>query len=110
MATSSGCLTNGGAVVTERIIPGALRFEKAGGGHHIIPGELHRGGNINSINPKSCFSQNVYGLACTHFLVQIEKVTGAQMDEWRTNYPQAFEADYDPAYGPFFSGWVERGA
>ncbi len=45
----------GGAVVSERIIPGALRFEKAGGGHHIIPGELHRGGNPNCINPKIAF-------------------------------------------------------
>jgi trimethylamine-N-oxide reductase (cytochrome c) len=100
----------GGAVISQRIIPGALRFEKAGGGSHIIPGELHRGGNINSINPKSCFSKNVYGMACTHFLVEIEKVTGAQYEEWRTNYPEAFEAPYDPAYGPFFNAWVERGA
>jgi molybdopterin guanine dinucleotide-containing S/N-oxide reductase-like protein len=99
----------GGAVVNEKIVPGALRFEKAGGGHHIIPGELHRGGNINSINPKDGFSRNVYGLAATHFLVQIEKVTGAQMDEWRTKYPEAFARDYDPAYGPFFSGWVVKG-
>lgn len=100
----------GGAVISQRIIPGAIRFEKAGGGHHIIPGELHRGGNINSINPKSCFSKNVYGLACTHFLVEIEKVTGNQMDEWRANYPEAFARDYDPAYGPFFTGWVEGAA
>lgn len=100
----------GGAVISERIVPGALRMEKAGGGHHIIPGELHRGGNINSINPKENFSRNVYGMACTHFLVEIEKVTGAMMDEWRAKYPEAFARDYDPAYGPFFSGWVEEGA
>jgi trimethylamine-N-oxide reductase (cytochrome c) len=46
-------------------------------------------------------------LACTHFLVEVEKVTGAQMDEWREKYAEAFARDYDPAYGPFFSGWVE---
>jgi len=97
----------GGAVISERIIPGALRFEKAGGGHHIIPGELHRGGNPNCINPKIGFSRNVYGLAPTHFLAEVEKVTGAQMQEWRENYPEAFARDYDPAYGPFFTGWVE---
>ncbi|HWQ84544.1 MAG TPA: molybdopterin dinucleotide binding domain-containing protein, partial [Anaerolineales bacterium] len=100
----------GGAVISQRIIPGALRFEKAGGGHHIIAGELHRGGNPNCINPKSSFSRNVYGLACTHFLVQIEKVTGAQMQEWRESYPEAFARDYDPAYGPFFTGWIEGAA
>jgi trimethylamine-N-oxide reductase (cytochrome c) len=97
----------GGAVIEQRIIPGAVRMEKAGGGHHIIAGELHRGGNTNSINAGWSFSRNVYGLACTHFLVEVEKVTGAQMQEWRENYPEAFARDYDPAYGPFFSGWVE---
>ena len=100
----------GGAVVNQRIIPGALRFEKAGGGHHIIPGELHRGGNPNCINPKVGFSKNVYGLAATHYLAEIEKVSGAQMAEWRENYPEAFARDYDPAYGPFFTGWVEGGS
>lgn len=100
----------GGAVISERIVPGALRFEKAGGGHHITPGELHRGGNPNCINPKDSFSRNVYGLAATHFLAEIEKVTGAQMDEWRAKNPEAFARDYDPAYGPFFSGWVDEGA
>jgi trimethylamine-N-oxide reductase (cytochrome c) len=100
----------GGAVIDQRIIPGALRFEKAGGGHDIIPTELHRGGNTNCINTKYNFSYNVYGLACTHYLAEIEKVTGDQMQEWRENYPEAFARDYDPAYGPFFSGWVEGGA
>jgi trimethylamine-N-oxide reductase (cytochrome c) len=100
----------GGAVIDQRIIPSAIRFEKAGGGHHIIPGELHQGGNPNCINPMHGFSKNVYGLACTHFLVEVEKVTGDQMQEWRENYPEAFARDYDPAYGPFFSGWVEGGA
>jgi molybdopterin guanine dinucleotide-containing S/N-oxide reductase-like protein len=103
----------GGAVIDKRIIPGALRFEKAGGGHHIIPGEVHHGGNPNCINPKENFSHNVYGLACTHYLVEIEKVSGSQMEEWRDSHPEHFTRlanDYDPAYGPFFSGWVEKEA
>jgi len=102
----------GGAVISQRIIPGALCFEKAGGGHHIIPGELHQGGNVNSINPKEGHSLRAHGLAPTGYLVEIEKVTGDQMDEWREKYPEAFhrnEHHYDPAYGPFFSGWVEGG-
>jgi hypothetical protein len=36
----------------------------------------------------------------------VEKVTGEQMDEWRKNYPDAFN-DYDPAYGHDFMRWVE---
>jgi hypothetical protein len=42
------------------------------------------------------------------YLVQLRKVTGEQMDEWRENKPEAFERDYDPNYGPLFSGWLER--
>ncbi|MFC1875592.1 molybdopterin-dependent oxidoreductase, partial [Chloroflexota bacterium] len=101
-----------GAVVNERIIPGALRCEKAGGGHHIIPGELHHGGNPNCINAYYPFSHTVYGLACTHFLAEIEKVTGNMMDEWRENYPEHFKRireSYDAARGPYFTGWVEGG-
>jgi trimethylamine-N-oxide reductase (cytochrome c) len=30
-----------------------------------------------------------------------------QMDEWRRNYPEAFERDYDYASGLHFNGWVE---
>ncbi|MFC2063566.1 molybdopterin-dependent oxidoreductase [Chloroflexota bacterium] len=100
----------GGAVLTQKVRTGVIRFEKAGGGHHIIPGEVHQGGNPNCINPMLGFSQNVYGLACTHFLADVEKLSGEQMQEWRDNYPEAFARDYDPAYGPFFSGWVVKEA
>jgi hypothetical protein len=31
------------------------------------------------------------------------------MEEWRNNYPEAFAREYDPAYGPLFSGWIEGG-
>ena len=99
----------GGARVCELITPGGLRFEKAGGSHHIIPGELHQGGNPNCINPTWPFAHTVYGLACTHFLAEVERVTGNMMDGWRKNYPEAFARGYDPAYGPFFTGWVEGG-
>jgi molybdopterin guanine dinucleotide-containing S/N-oxide reductase-like protein len=100
----------GGAVIDQRIIPGAIRMEKAGGGHHIIVGEVHQGGNTNCINPKENFSRNVYGLACTHFLVEIEKLSGNMLQEWRDSHPEAFARAYDPTYGPSFSGWVEKKA
>ena len=32
-----------------------------------------------------------------------------QMDEWRRDYPEAFERDYDYASGLHFNGWVEEG-
>jgi trimethylamine-N-oxide reductase (cytochrome c) len=99
----------GGAVISERIIPGAVCIQKAGGYDNIIPTELNRGGHINCISPKAGHSTYAYGLAPSGYLAQVEKVTGNQMDEWRKNYPDAFARDYDPAYGPLFSGWVEGG-
>jgi hypothetical protein len=32
------------------------------------------------------------------------------MQEWRDSHPEAFARAYDPTYGPFFSGWVEKEA
>jgi len=29
------------------------------------------------------------------------------MDEWMTQYPEAFEREYDPASGLRFNAWVE---
>jgi trimethylamine-N-oxide reductase (cytochrome c) len=43
------------------------------------------------------------------FLVEIEKLDPAEMEQWRQQYPEAFARDYDPAYGNLFSGWVEGG-
>jgi trimethylamine-N-oxide reductase (cytochrome c) len=40
-------------------------------------------------------------------LVEVEKVSGEQMGQWREQYPEAFEKDYDPAYGARFDAWVE---
>jgi len=99
----------GGAVVNERIIPGALCMQKAGGYDNIIPTELNRGGNVNCISPTAGHSLHAYGQAPSGYLAEVERVTGNQMDEWRKNYPESFARDYDPAYGPLFSGWVEGG-
>jgi trimethylamine-N-oxide reductase (cytochrome c) len=81
-------------------------MDKGGGGDSISYTEINRAGNTNCINPTGPQSKRAYGLAHTGYLVEVEKVTGAQMDEWRTKYPDAFKRDYDPAYGPFLSGWV----
>ncbi|MBI4789162.1 MAG: molybdopterin-dependent oxidoreductase [Chloroflexi bacterium] len=97
-----------GAVVTEGVMAGAMRLDKAGGDDQIAL-EVNRGGNPNSINRKQPMHKHGYGLAAQFYLCQIEKLSGAQMDEWRKKYPEAFKRDYDPAYGPLFSGWVEEG-
>lgn len=98
----------GGARVTEGVIAGSLRMDKAGGDDQISL-EVNRGGNPNSINRKQPMHKHGYGLAAQYYLCQVEKLTGTMMDEWRAKYPEAFKRDYDPAYGPLFSGWVEKG-
>ena len=40
-------------------------------------------------------------------LVEVERVSTAQMEEWRLQYPEAFEKEYDPASGLRFNAWVE---
>jgi trimethylamine-N-oxide reductase (cytochrome c) len=47
-------------------------------------------------------------MACNAFLVDIEKLDPKEMEEWRKQYPEAFNRDYDPAYGLKFSAWVEE--
>jgi len=89
----------------------------------IIPGELDRGGAINLISPAKSVSKNCPGMASSGYLVEVEKVTLAQMEEWRKQYPEAltlaqmeewrkqypeaFEREYDPASGLRFNAWVE---
>jgi len=84
-------------------------MDKAGGADCIDPVAINRGGSPNSISPTPGHSFHAYGLAPTGYLVEVERVTGNQMDEWRRNYPEAFAREYDPAYGAFFEGWVEGG-
>ncbi len=75
----------------------------------IIPGKLDRGGAINTITPDGIISKYCVGQATSGFLVEVEKVTMAQMEEWRKQYPEAFEKEYDPASGLRFNAWVEKG-
>ena len=96
----------GVAKLTERIIPGAVAMEKGGGMDYIAVAEINRGGTNNLIAPSNGISQNAKGLAVSSYLVEVARVTGSEMEEWRKKYPEAFARNYDPAYGPLFSGWV----
>ncbi len=98
----------GGAFVTEKIKPGCAKMDKAGGSDEIIPAQLNRGGSPNAISPRASCSYRADGLNPTGYLVKLEKVTGEMMDEWKKNYPEAFERDYDWRWGPIFTGWVEQ--
>ena len=75
----------------------------------IIPGKLDRGGAINLITPERTTSKNCVGQATSSYLVEVEKLSMAQMEEWQKQYPEAFEREYDPASGLRFNAWVEGG-
>ena len=46
-------------------------------------------------------------MASSGYLVEVEKVTMAQMEEWKKQYPEAFIREYDPASGLRFNAWIE---
>jgi molybdopterin guanine dinucleotide-containing S/N-oxide reductase-like protein len=98
----------GGAYVTERLIPGAAYMDHGARCDWVIPGKLDRGGAIDLISPTGIISKNCAGMATSGFLVGVEKVTMAQMEEWKTQYPEAFAREYDPASGLRFNAWVEE--
>ncbi len=99
----------GGAIVWERIMPGVVYQDHGARVDSIIPGELDRGGAIDLIAPAGITSKNCVGMATSSFLVDVEGVTMGQMEEWRKQYPEAFEKEYDPASGLRFNAWVEGG-
>jgi trimethylamine-N-oxide reductase (cytochrome c) len=100
--------TLGGALVTHRIIPGAV-YQDHGARIDLITDEINRGGCNNCISPEKGISKHCWGMATSGYLVDVEKVTGEQMEEWRKQYPEAFARQYDPAYGLKLEAWVEGG-
>jgi len=99
----------GGALVWERIMPSVVYIDHGARVDSIIPGKLDRGGAINLITPDWLTSKNCVGMATSGFLVETEKVTMAQMEDWKQQYPEAFQKEYDPASGLRFNAWVEGG-
>ena len=70
---------------------------------------LPGGGAINLISPIGISSKNAAGMATSGYLVEVEKVSMAQMEEWRNKYPDSFARDYDPASGLRFNSWITEG-
>ena len=97
-----------GALVFERVMPGAVSIDHGARTDYIIPGKLDRGGAINTITPEGLTSKHAAGQATTAFLVEVERVGMDEMDKWRREYPDAFEREYDPASGLKFSAWVDK--
>jgi trimethylamine-N-oxide reductase (cytochrome c) len=97
-----GCL--GGAVISERIMPGAILQDHGARYDPIVTGELDRGGSNNTICPTKTTSRNASGEVTSGFLVEVEKTDIGKLME---AHPEAFQRDYTPEYGLLFGAWVE---
>ena len=97
----------GGAYVTERMMPGVAYMDH-GARVDLITDRVDRGGATDLIAPEKGASKNCWGQATSGFLVQVERLSMAEMDEWRQQYPEAFEREYDPAAGLRFNAWVTK--
>ena len=100
----------GSAIVWERIMPGVVSQDHGARADMIAnePDEyVDRGGANNLVSLENGTSQNCWGMATSGYLVDVQKVTMAQMEDWKTQYPEAFEREYDPASGLRFNSWGE---
>jgi trimethylamine-N-oxide reductase (cytochrome c) len=95
----------GGAYVTERMMPGVVYMDHGARYDPIVPGELDRGGAINTITPHNKTSKNATGMVVSSFLVEVES---ADLNEIRKKYPEAFNRPYHPDAGLRFDAWVEK--
>jgi trimethylamine-N-oxide reductase (cytochrome c) len=98
-----------GAHVTEKQMPRGITNEHGARTDWIIPGKVDRGGSTNLLCPSGFVSKNAAGQLFQNVAVEVEKVTGEQWDEWRTNYPDAFKKPYDPAMGVRFTAHLAEG-
>jgi trimethylamine-N-oxide reductase (cytochrome c) len=104
----------GGAYVTHRIIPGAV-YQDHGAREDFISSWpdhcINRGGTNNQISPEPGVSRNCWGMATGGYLVNVEKLDPAEMEGWRTSYPEVFARaeNWDPAWGERFSDWLAEG-
>lgn len=96
----------GGAYVTERMMPGVVYIDHGARYDPVVPGELDRGGAINTITPHRTTSKNATGMVVSSFLVEVESIN---IEDIRKKDPEAFERKYNPASGLRFNAWVEAG-
>jgi len=95
-----------GAYVTQRVMPGVVYIDHGARYDPIVPGEIDRGGAINTITPHNITSKNATGMVVSGFLAEVSL---ANLDELRKKYPEAFQRKYDPAAGLRFDAWIEGG-
>jgi trimethylamine-N-oxide reductase (cytochrome c) len=93
-----------GAYVTERVMPDVVYIDHGAKWDPIVPGEIDRGGAINTIVPRNTTSKNAVGHAVSGFLVNIEKT---DLEDLKRKYPEAFERPFHPCAGPGLQACIE---
>jgi len=96
----------GGAYVTERIMPGCIYMDHGAKWDPIVPGEICRGGAINTIVPSNTTSKNAVGHVVSGFLADVEKTDVAAL---KKKYPEAFARPFHPTAGPGIEGFMVGG-
>ena len=97
-----------GAFVTERLRPGVAYIDHGARADAIKIGEIDRGGAINTISPDGIISENCVGQATSGYLVEVELLSGEEMDQWRKDYPESFERKYEASAGLRLDAWVVK--
>ncbi len=95
-----------GAYVTERIMPGAVGVDHGAKWDPIVPGEMDRGGAINTIVPTNVLSKNAAGHVVSGFLAEVEKT---DLEGLRRRYPETMGRHCHPAAGPCLAGFLMEG-
>ena len=94
------------AYLTERLIPDTVYVDHGSRFDPIDAELLDRGGAINLITPHNLISKHATGMVISGFLVGLARVTDAEMDAWKAEYPQAFARKVDNACGVCLDGWL----
>jgi trimethylamine-N-oxide reductase (cytochrome c) len=98
-----------GAYVTERIIPQVAYIDHGARIDPIKIGEIDRGGAVNTISPNRQTSKNCVGQATSGYLVEVEKLSDKELEQWKREYPEAFKREMHPDSGLCYDTWVEKG-
>ena len=89
------------------MIPQSIMVSKGAHSDPIAP-HLDRGGSSNLISPDAPISSKCHGFVVSGYLVEATKVEDAEMEQWKKDYPYAFERKYDPDTGMTYETWVEE--
>ncbi len=95
-----------GAYLTERIMPGVVGMDHGAKYDPVVPGEIDRGGAINTIVPRNTTSKNAVGMVVSGFLAEVEKT---DLEAMKARHPEVFARECHPAAGPCLAGVLMEG-